>query len=167
MHHSPNYAYMYVRNVWIIVGVCNSSMVETIYIYFKFQLHTYLSKYTEIFNQESERSVAKRRSISNSVCLSVCQDSTWTLCTLHSSYTRQLSLAMVFAIPQYIFSPLSSICKLLIVWLTINTLSLSHQTKKELEAGINDILNCYITIVFPTCLHPARKSTLIMHLIFI
>lgn len=51
--------------------------------------------------------------------------------------------------------------------LTINTLSLSHQTKKELEAGINDILNCYITIVFPTCLHPARKSTLIMHLIFI
>lgn len=75
-HHSPNYAYMYVRNVWIIVGVCNSSMVETyiyiyVYIYFKFQLHTYLSKYTEIFNQESERSVAKRRSISNSVCLSV------------------------------------------------------------------------------------------------
>lgn len=47
--------------------------------------------------------------------------------------------------------------------LTINTLSLSHQTKKELEACINDILNCYITIVFPTCLHPARESTLIMH----
>lgn len=111
-HHSPNHAYMYVRNVWIIVGVCNSSMVET-YIY---------------------------------------------LCVCNSSI-HILSIVKYMQVVNRLIK--------LNIRLTINTLSLSHQTKKELEAGINDIHNCYITIVFPTCLHPARKSTLIMHLIFI